>query len=144
MSPSGAGGVVTDSQTQWPTVSVIVPCKNAGNYVGEAVESVLAQSRPVTEIIVIDDGSTDHTMRVLGSFGDRVRVLVGPGSGPSSARNMGMRAARGEYVAFLDADDMWYPNKMEMQLAQMRRENARFSFTDYHHSEHPSSPGDPA
>lgn len=102
-------------------------------YVGPAVESVLAQTLPAHEIIVVDDGSTDGTLEVLGAFGNRVKVVPGPGIGSAVSRNIGMMAASGEYIAFLDADDLWYPNKLEVQMAAMLdgRLDAGFCYMDY-------------
>lgn len=89
--------------------SVVVPAWNAERFLGEAITSVLAQSLPPLEIVVVDDGSTDTTKAVAEGFGGRVCVLSGPNAGPSAARNRGVREARGSWIAFLDADDVWAP-----------------------------------
>lgn len=99
------------------TISVIVPCRNAVATLGEAMESVLAQTVLPTEILVIDDRSTDESAALARSFGPRVRVLVNPGRGPGAARRLGVSEACGEYIAFVDADDTVEPTKHERQLA---------------------------
>src|SRR5207249_11176371 len=102
-------------------VSVVIATYNCRRYVGEAVESALAQSYQPIEVIVVDDGSTDGTAEELRPFKDRIRYLVQANQGPAAARNHGIRAARGEYVAFLDADDLWAPSKIEKQVAAMEK-----------------------
>jgi len=103
-----------------PKVSVVIPAYNAAWSVGRAIESVLAQGFRDFELIVVDDGSTDSTAAVLSHFGDELRVLSKTNGGLSSARNAGIQASRGSYVAFLDADDWWLPDKLERQVALMR------------------------
>ena len=98
------------------TVSVVIPCFNRENRLGLAIESALSQTRPPLEVIVVDDGSTDGSRRVAESFGGTVRVIGTPNRGPSSARNTGIREATGEWVAFLDSDDVWSEDKLETQL----------------------------
>jgi glycosyltransferase involved in cell wall biosynthesis len=98
-------------------VSVVIPCYNAEPFLGEAIESVLRQTVPPGEVIVIDDGSIDRSVAVAQSFGAAVRVIQHANGGPSLARNRGIEEARGEWIAFLDADDLWLPEKMEKQLA---------------------------
>jgi glycosyltransferase involved in cell wall biosynthesis len=89
--------------------SVVIPTYNRSAWLVEAIESVFAQSEPPFEIIVADDGSTDDTLAVLEKYGDRVKVLTQRNVGPAMARNLGIAAARGDYVAFLDSDDLWFP-----------------------------------
>ena len=98
-------------------VSVIIPAHNAAAFIRETVDSALAQSWPDVEVIVVNDGSTDGTDTVLASFGDRIRVIDQEQSGVAVARNRGAAAARGFWLAFLDADDLWLPHKLETQLA---------------------------
>jgi GT2 family glycosyltransferase len=98
-------------------VSVVIPAYNAASWIAEAIESALDQSVPPREVIVVDDGSTDDTGRVADRFLPRVRVLRKPNGGPAAARNFGIAAASGTWIALLDADDRWLPQKLERQLA---------------------------
>ncbi|HEX3110532.1 MAG TPA: glycosyltransferase family A protein, partial [Thermoanaerobaculia bacterium] len=98
------------------SVSVVIPSYNYARYLGEAIDSALGQTLPPLEVIVVDDGSTDDTPAVLAAYGDRIRVLRQKNAGVAVARNSGIAAARGECVAFLDADDVWLPRKLELQI----------------------------
>jgi glycosyltransferase involved in cell wall biosynthesis len=100
-------------------VSVVIPTYNYGHYVAEAVESVLAQTYKNIEIIVVDDGSTDDTEDRLEAYRDRIRYIRQQNQGCSMARNSGIHAAKGEWIAFLDADDIWHPRKLEIQIAYL-------------------------
>jgi glycosyltransferase involved in cell wall biosynthesis len=100
-----------------PDVTIIIPAFNAEKYIAESVESVLAQSHPVVECIVVDDGSTDRTAEIVESFGDRVRLVRQANAERSAARNAGLALASGEYVGFLDADDLLLPGKVAEQVA---------------------------
>lgn len=101
-----------------PRVSVIIPTYNRRGYLRQAVDSVLAQTRPDFEVLVVDDGSTDDTPRVIASMADpRLRCLWQANAGRSAARNRGMAAARGEFIAFLDDDDQYLPHKLAAQVA---------------------------
>ena len=97
-------------------VSVVIPSYNYGNLVESSIRSVLDQTRPPYEIIVVDDGSTDNTRQVLDKYSDRIRYIYQENAGPSAARNSGIKASRGEYIAFLDSDDVWLPYKLEKQM----------------------------
>jgi len=97
-----------------PLVSVIIPTFNRGWVVREAIDSVLQQDCRAFELIVVDDGSTDETQEILAAY-DRVTVLQQPNRGVSTARNRGVGCARGRYVAFLDSDDLWLPEKLSVQ-----------------------------
>jgi glycosyltransferase involved in cell wall biosynthesis len=98
-------------------VSVLIPTFNRRTQTVAAVDSALSQTVPVDEIIVVDDGSTDGTTEHLRShYGTRVRVLRQENAGASAARNRGIREAKGEWIAFLDSDDVWFPTKIERQL----------------------------
>jgi glycosyltransferase involved in cell wall biosynthesis len=103
--------------TAAPTVSVVIPVRNGELYLAEAIDSVLAQSHPALECIVVDDGSTDSTAAVAGRYGDRLRFTRRAHGGVSAARNLGTSLARGELVAFLDHDDTWLTDKLERQLS---------------------------
>lgn len=103
-----------------PTFSVLIPAYNAGAYIESALASALAQSYEDFEVLVVDDGSTDDTAERVGACSDpRVVYLHQENQGPAAARNLGIGAARGEFVAFLDADDLWHPQKLEKHLALM-------------------------
>src|ERR1700692_4536840 len=97
-----------------PLVTVLIDTYNYGRYIEEAVGSVLAQDFPTEqrEILVVDDGSTDDTEERLRRFGDSINYLRKPNGGQASAFNFGLESARGEIVAFLDADDYWLPRKL--------------------------------
>jgi glycosyltransferase involved in cell wall biosynthesis len=99
-----------------PRVSVIVPAFNAARTIRDAVASVFAQTYRDFEVIVVDDGSTDGTCAALEAWRDRVSYVAQPNGGPGRARNTGIGRARGEFVAFLDADDLWLPHKLERQI----------------------------
>ena len=105
-----------------PTVSVIIPTFNHGRFVGEAVQSALDQTLPPREVIVVDDGSIDETAHVLGQFGDRIRVVRQENLGVAAARNTGAAHAGGDLLAFLDADDVWLPHKLEKQVQRFAQE----------------------
>lgn len=100
-----------------PRVSVIIPACNAEDFIGEAVDSALAQTHRDTEVIVVDDSSTDDTPAMLQSYGNRITVHRQANTGVAGARNAGAWLATGDWVAFLDADDVWRPTKLERQLA---------------------------
>ncbi len=103
-----------------PSVSVIVPTYNRARWLPEAVTSVLRQTHAPLEVLIVDDGSTDDTEAVCASFAAPVRYIRQANAGVSAARNHGVREARGEWIAFLDSDDVWLPAKLEIQLAALR------------------------
>ena len=103
------------------TVSVIIPAYRAAATIGRAVRSVLAQTTPAAEILVVDDGSPDDLASALAEFGERVTLIRKPNGGAASARNLGIERAKGDFIAFLDADDYWEPSKLERQLEAFRR-----------------------
>ncbi|MCP5278335.1 MAG: glycosyltransferase family 2 protein [Thiobacillus sp.] len=96
-----------------PRFSVIIPAYNAEAFVARAIDSVLAQTWPAHEILVVDDGSVDKTAEVVAGYGERVRYLRQDNAGVSAARNAGARAATGDWLAFLDADDWYYPDRLK-------------------------------
>lgn len=102
-------------------VSVIIPCFNSENYIHESITSVLDQTYPADEVIVVDDGSTDNTAKIAHSFGPPVRVIQKTNEGPSIARNIGIENSKGDFIAFLDSDDLWDANKLEQQIRYMKR-----------------------
>jgi glycosyltransferase involved in cell wall biosynthesis len=99
-----------------PKVSVIIPTYNYARFIGQAIQSVLVQSYQDFEVIVVDDGSSDNTAEVVGGFGSQVRYLRQENRGANATRNAGIKAARGEFIAFLDADDLWMPEKLALQI----------------------------
>ena len=101
-------------------ISVLITTYNRAHLVGEAIDSVLAQTRPADEIVLIDDGSTDGTPARLAAYGDRITVVRKENGGISSARNAGLRRATGDWVTFLDDDDVWYPNRLEVLDRDLR------------------------
>lgn len=101
----------------FPLVSIVIPCRNAAAYVADAILSSLGQTYARTEVIVVDDGSTDGSAEVIQSFGSAIRREFGPPRGACAARNRGLQLARGELIQFLDADDWLYPHKLEQQVA---------------------------
>jgi glycosyltransferase involved in cell wall biosynthesis len=105
-----------------PRISVIITAYDSAAFIGEAIESVLAQTRPADEIVAVDDGSTDDTARVIQSYAARgVRYVYQPNQGPGAARNRGLRETSGEWVAFLDGDDLWLPEKTAHQADYLTR-----------------------
>src|ERR1043165_5503387 len=104
-----------------PLVSIVIPTYNYAHFLSQAVESALAQTYPNTEVIVVDDGSTDHTRQVLAAYGDRIRYTHQVNKGLSAARNTGIRKARGELIALLDSDDVLYPPRVEAGVSFLRR-----------------------
>jgi glycosyltransferase involved in cell wall biosynthesis len=114
------------------TVSVILPAYNCESYIGAAVESVLKQSYPRLELIVVDDGSTDGTLRALEPYYRHLRIIQQENAGAAAARNTGIRVATGEYLAFLDADDWWYSSRLSSQLEAFRRHpSVGMAFSDF-------------
>ncbi|MBU1695347.1 MAG: glycosyltransferase [Verrucomicrobia bacterium] len=99
-----------------PLVSIIIPCHNAEEYIAEAIQSALDQRCPNKEVIVVDDGSTDGSLDAIRSFGNRARWVTGPNRGGNVARNTGLGMARGNFIQFLDADDLLYPDKLAVQM----------------------------
>jgi glycosyltransferase involved in cell wall biosynthesis len=104
-----------------PLVSVIIPTYNRAPLLPRAIESVLAQTYENVEIIIVDDGSTDNTQTILKEYRDRIRCIRTGNMGTSHARNVGMRASVGQYIAFLDSDDSYYPYKLSLQVDWMER-----------------------
>lgn len=121
-----ANGWAADSST----ISVLIPAYNAAPFVAAAVSSALAQTHPPHEIIVVDDGSSDDTPRVLESFGNRIRVIRQDNRGLSAARNVAAAAATGAWLAFLDADDTWLPTKLQRQLEVARHADVALVYSD--------------
>ena len=114
-------------------VSVVVPTYNRAEMIQEAIESVLRQTAPVHEIIVVDDGSTDSTCELVGAYGDPVVLLRHDHHSAAAARNRGLARATGDWIAFLDSDDVWTPTKLEKQLQYLdRHPQCGFVHTGYY------------
>jgi glycosyltransferase involved in cell wall biosynthesis len=103
-----------------PLISVVIPTFNYGRFVEEAVDSVLAQTYDHLEVIVVDDGSEDDTRSRLERYGSAITCIHQANQGMSTARNTGIGNARGDWIAFLDSDDVWHPRKLEIQVAFLR------------------------
>ncbi|MCR5279280.1 MAG: glycosyltransferase [Lachnospiraceae bacterium] len=114
-------------------ISIIVPVHNAERFLKETIESVLAQTEKNFELILVDDCSTDGSVNVINGFDDRRICLIRQpeNKGAAAARNRGLEAANGRYIAFLDADDLWSPNKLERTLFYLREQQTGFVFTGY-------------
>lgn len=105
-----------------PCVSAVIPAYNRANLLPEAVRSIRAQTHPVSEIIIVDDGSTDDTADVVRALGTGIRYFRQANAGPSATRNRGIELAQGAYIAFLDADDVWLPHAIERQMEAFDRQ----------------------
>lgn len=105
-------------------ITTIIPVHNAERYMAAAIQSVLAQTLPPAEILVADDGSTDDSAAIARSFGPPVRVLAQANLGPAAARNLGVAHATGDLLAFLDADDLWMPEKLARQTSELLNDPA--------------------
>jgi glycosyltransferase involved in cell wall biosynthesis len=119
------------NQVRLGLVSIVVPCHNAERFLSETLESALRQTYPNTEIIVIDDGSTDGTAEVIQAFAGRLTAEFGPNRGASAARNRGTALARGEFIQYLDADDLLPPDAIEHRVAAMRKTGADVAYSDW-------------
>jgi glycosyltransferase involved in cell wall biosynthesis len=103
-----------------PLVSVVMPAYNASSFIAEAIRSVVDQDYPNMELIVIDDGSSDGTPEIAAHFGNQVQIVRQQNAGPAAARNRGLEAAKGDFIAFLDADDVWLPSKLTAQVRYLQ------------------------
>ena len=99
-----------------PTVSCIIPTLNSASFLGATIDSVLAQTMPPHEVLVVDDQSTDGSAEVAAAYGPSVHLLAGPGTGPAGARKLGVDESTGEFICFIDADDLFDSRKQERQL----------------------------
>lgn len=115
-------------------VSIITPMYNGGKYIGETIESVLAQTYEMWEMIVVDDGSKDNGPDIVESYiqqDGRIKLLSQKNAGSAAARNNGIRNAQGQYIALLDADDVWNPEFLQSQISLMREKNAIVVHSSY-------------
>lgn len=118
-------------------ISVVIPAYNAEKTIARAVDSVLAQTRPADEIIVIDDGSKDHTADIVQSYGDQVVFIQQENAGVSVARNKGIEHAAADWIAFLDADDEWLPEKLKLQSEHLERNpDLKWTYSNFYRKEH--------
>lgn len=117
-------------------VSIITPAYNSEAFIGETIESVMAQRFQDWELLITDDGSTDNTCEIVKGYAmhdERIRLFVlGSNQGAAMARNHSLSQARGRYIAFCDSDDLWTPDKLEKQIAFMEKNSFPFSFAPYH------------
>jgi len=104
-----------------PEVSVIIPAYNSSRYIAEALDSVFEQTFKDFEVIVVDDGSTDDTRRIIENYPHQIKYFYQENGGPAKARNLGIRKSEGKYIAFLDADDLWLASKLEKQVAEFEK-----------------------
>ncbi len=127
-----------------PLVSVITPVYNGENTISETIESVLAQTFNDFEMIIVDDLSTDDTKKVVDKYAKNDKrinyYLLPKKGGASAARNYALSKAKGKYIAFLDGDDLWYPEKLEKQIKYMQDNNYYFTYTDYEYIDENSKP----
>lgn len=118
-----------------PLISIITPSHNSAQFISETIQSVLSQSISDWEMIIVDDCSTDNSVEVIQSFAaqdPRIKLIqLAENSGAAVARNTAIEAAKGRYIAFLDSDDAWLPNKLEKQIAFMQENNYPFTFAAY-------------
>jgi len=112
-------------------ISVIIPNYNRASLIGDTIENMLAQSLAPSEVIVVDDGSTDNSRDVIRSFGSRVRLIAQENQGPGAARNAGFAASTGEFIQFMDSDDLASRNKLAMQLAALESSEADFAYCSW-------------
>ena len=123
-------------------VSIIMPSWNTGKFIGESIQSVLNQTYKNWELIIVDDCSTDNTDEIMASFNDeRIRYFRNEkSSGAALTRNRAIREARGEWIAFLDSDDLWMPQKLEYQIKFMQKNDLVFSYHEYEKIDEESKP----
>ncbi|SHF76067.1 glycosyltransferase family 2 protein [Ornithinibacillus halophilus] len=123
------------AQQHNPLISIITPAYNAERFIGETIDSVIAQTYSNWEMIIVDDRSTDATVSIVKNYqqrDSRIKLHILPeNSGSAIARNTAMKHAKGNFIAFLDSDDLWYPEKLEKQLTFMQKKDIAFSFTKY-------------
>ncbi|MES1981099.1 MAG: glycosyltransferase family A protein [Pseudomonadota bacterium] len=116
---------------EYPLVTAIIPAYNSELYIAEAINSVLQQDYPAIEIIVVDDGSADNTRNIVLGYGDKVRIFSQANKGQAAARNLGILQAHGKYVAFLDADDVWWSHKISYQVAELTKSGHKMAYSRY-------------
>ncbi|MBE5862821.1 MAG: glycosyltransferase family 2 protein [Lachnospiraceae bacterium] len=124
-------------ETRPPVVSIVTPVYNVEKFIEETMDSVRAQTFQDWELLLVEDGSKDHTADVISAYLERTQehrirlIRMEQNGGAARARNRGVKEAKGRYLAYIDADDLWEPEKLEHQLALMQEKGAAFSFTGY-------------
>jgi len=114
-----------------PFVSIIIPAYNRASWLNGAINSVLGQTFKKFELMIVDDGSTDNTREIVTSYGDKVKYFFQSNKGPSAARNLGINNAQADLVTFLDSDDRWFKNKLQIQVDLMTKDSSiRICYTD--------------
>jgi len=126
-----------------PTISVVMPCYNSAGSVGAAIDSVLGQTYPRVQLVVVDDGSTDASAEVIRDYGDRVTALFQENRGPGPARNRGIAAATGELLAFLDADDYWREDCLRTLQRALSEAGADIAYCGWQNMGAPGGRGEP-
>ena len=116
---------------KYPLVSVIIPFYERVDWLKEAIESVLAQTYKNIEILVVNDGSKENVDSLLEEYGNKIKYIYKKNGGPATARNLGIEKSTGDYIAFLDSDDLWLPKKTERQIEVMEKNNAIWAHTAY-------------
>jgi glycosyltransferase involved in cell wall biosynthesis len=104
-----------------PLISVVIPCFNRQNYISQAIDSALSQTWTNVEVIVVDDGSTDGSIDILKSYGSKIFLICQENAGVAAARNVGIYAAKGDWIALLDSDDVWKPEKLRCQISAVQQ-----------------------
>jgi glycosyltransferase involved in cell wall biosynthesis len=117
-------------------VSIIIPCYNAEQWIGEAIDSVLSQTYSPIELIIIDDGSTDNSLKIIKSYGNKVKWEKTLNRGQSAAKNKGFNLSQGKYIQWLDADDYILPEKIEKQVAYLEESDSDIVYGDWRHQCH--------
>jgi GT2 family glycosyltransferase len=125
-----SGSMKSQNAAETPAISVVIPAYNAAEFIGQALDSVFSQTRPPREVIVVDDGSEDQTPDVVAKYAGKVKYMRKERGGPASARNVGIRAASGEWIAFLDGDDVWLPTLLEALARLSSQTHASLIFCD--------------
>ena len=125
------------------SVSVIIPCYNGERFLAEAIDSVLRQTQPAFEIVVVDDGSTDGSRQIMKGYGEKVHIVEQPNSGLPAARNAGIRASGGQFLAFLDSDDWWREDFLEKMSDALRRCDAGIAYCGWQNVGLPGGRGAP-
>lgn len=117
-----------------PLISVIMPCYNMASYISDSIQSVQRQTYPHWELLIVDDASTDETVNIIASYAQsdtRIRFATKKHSGIADTRNQCIQMAQGQFLTFLDADDIWHPEKLEKQLGFMIEKNVGFTYSTY-------------